>query len=457
MTTREATARTNGQSPNGDRVPIFAELGVHTTEKIRRSLYEDFLTQLSGTRAAKTYREMADNDATVGQVLLGMEMLLRRMSWSVEPGEETAEGDAAAAFVEECMDDMSHTWQDLISSVVTMLPYGWAWFELVYKRRMGEDGDPASKYDDGRVGWRKIAYRAQATALDFDTDPNGGVRGMWQQLPNGQRVFLPIEKSLLFRTTATRGATGRSVLRNAYRSWYFRKHGEESLMVGVRRNLAGIPKASIPARNVLAADATYTAVKDIVTRLHVDEQAGVVWFSDRDETGNPLYELELMTAGGTSEAIGAAIAATRMFAQDIAASLLASFAGLGRDAVGSRALADPLIDLFRTSLEATADMMQETLNRYAVPRLMRFNTFTTTPKLVHGELRERDLAAVGAFIKDTFGAGLPWLTGDPAADAATMREMREMAGLEPLDVDELPALSEMGDPLAGSVPVETDD
>lgn len=433
MTTRDQTRQTS----NGQRTPApFTEQGVQNTQKVATSVYSDFLPQLSGNKASKTYQEMADNDATIGAVLLAMETMLRRVSWTVEPGDETPESEAAALFVEECMGDMSHSWPDFISAVLSMLTFGWSWFEIVYKRRLGEEAEPRSQFDDGRVGWRKLAFRSQPTVIDFVTDEHGGVQGMWQSTGGGQRVFLPIEKSLLFRTTTTRGATGRSPLRTSYRSWFFKKLGEETLMIGVRRNLAGIPKATMPVEQMLAGGEPFDTIKQVVTRLHVDEQAGVTWFSDRDENGQLMYTLDLMESPGTSEAIGAAQGTVRMFAGDIATAMLAGFSNLGRDAVGSRALADPLIDLFRTALEATADMIQETLNRFAVPRLMALNTFGgELPRLVHGELREPDIASIGTFIKDTAGAGLPWLTGDPKADSATMREAREMAGFEPQDVD----------------------
>lgn len=55
----------------------------------RGQLYGDFLPQLTGTRAIRTYGEMANNDATVGSILFAVEMLLRRMTWEEEPWDDT--------------------------------------------------------------------------------------------------------------------------------------------------------------------------------------------------------------------------------------------------------------------------------------------------------------------------------------------------------------------------------
>ena len=58
--------------------------------------------------------------------------------------------------------------------------------------------------------------------------------------PSYKQVVIPMEKCLLFRTqTHKNNPEGRSILRNAYRSWYFKKRIEEIEGVGIERDLAG--------------------------------------------------------------------------------------------------------------------------------------------------------------------------------------------------------------------------
>jgi hypothetical protein len=57
----------------------------------------------------------------VGALLFAIDRLLRNLDWRVEPG-EGPEAEDAAKFVEECMEDMSHTWDDFISEILTMRP-----------------------------------------------------------------------------------------------------------------------------------------------------------------------------------------------------------------------------------------------------------------------------------------------------------------------------------------------
>ena len=42
-------------------------------------------------------------------------------------------------FIDGCLADMSHTWADFLAEVLSCLPYGWAYFETVYKLRKGPD------------------------------------------------------------------------------------------------------------------------------------------------------------------------------------------------------------------------------------------------------------------------------------------------------------------------------
>ena len=119
---------------------------------------EEFLPELSGIRGVKTYREMLDNDDTIGAIMFAIKMLIRQVKWHIEPGGDSAKDREAAEFVESCMDDMQNTWTDTISEILSFLAYGWSFHEIVYKRRMGKTKNrkTSSKYSDGLIGWQKI-------------------------------------------------------------------------------------------------------------------------------------------------------------------------------------------------------------------------------------------------------------------------------------------------------------
>ena len=395
--------------------PDLSELGSSGLKRHGGVIAEEFLKELQGSRGAKIYAEMRDNDPVIGAILFVVDMLLRGITWRVDPVDAAvAEDKSAAAFVASCMEDMSHTWSAFIGEVLTFLTYGWSFHEIVYKRRGGESDDPTkdSKYTDGKIGWRKIPLRAQTTLVQWDFDSAGGIQGMTQTaMPNYNRVTIPIERALLFRTTCNKNSPeGHSILRNAYRPWYFKKRIEEIEGIGIERDLAGLPFAAVPAAIMspsASADekAVYAAVKDIVINVRRNAQEGVVFPNLRDKDGNPLYEFKLLSTGGSRQFDTNAI--IQRFDQRIATTVLADFILLGSGKVGSYALSQDKTDLFTTALTAWLREIKDVLNLFAAPRLLTLNSMQGQVRFEYSELRERNLTDVALYVKELSAAGMP--------------------------------------------------
>lgn len=147
--------------------------------------YEEFLAELQGKKGIETYREMADNDDVVGAILFAIDMLIRGCSWDTQPGGNTPADEEAADFVWQCMNDMTETWIDTISEILSMLTYGWSAHEIIYKHRMGRKKDIRlnSKYNDGRIGWQKLPIRSQETLYRWEYDDNDNLLGLTQMPP----------------------------------------------------------------------------------------------------------------------------------------------------------------------------------------------------------------------------------------------------------------------------------
>lgn len=403
----------------------FDELG-RPSKNTGHQLYQDFIPAISGTRALKTYGEMASNDATVGAILFAIEMLLRRMTWTEQPAGDTPQDLEAADFLASCRQDMSHTWPDHLAAVCSMLPYGFAFFELVYRMRTPKDG---SRFADGRIGWRRFGFRPQETLARWAKDADGGLSGFVQQIA-GLTIEIPIEKGLLYQTRPGMGdPESRSILRTAYRSWWAKKRAEEIMLVGLERNLAGLPVLRIPAQSIISHDGLYERAKLMAQRLRQDEQMGVVWPSDRWEDGSEMYGIDTLKTPGAPgiDPIGV----VRMYSADIAASVLADFLSLGRDATGSRALADPKQEMFTQALGAWADGIEEVANRFAVPRLFALNDFRIDrlPQIKHGPVEKVDLGELGQFVLQLAQAGHDW--GFSREDDPIAGQVRQLAGFDP--------------------------
>jgi Mu-like prophage protein gp29 len=222
---------------------------------------DEFLPELRGKKAVRKYREMRDNDSTIGAVMYSVEQILRDVDLHVKPANDSDAAKREAKFVEEVLHDMDHTLDDHVAEALSFLSYGFAWFEVVYKRRVGPTAATEtgrSKFTDGRMGVRKIAIRAPWTISKFDVEERSGdVLGIQQDVGgynNDNRI--PVNKSLYYRTTSLNGdPSGRSILRNAYTSYEYLNNLQSIEAIAVERELAGIPVARIPSE-YLSGDAS---------------------------------------------------------------------------------------------------------------------------------------------------------------------------------------------------------
>lgn len=373
-------------------------------------VYEEFLHELRGKKGIETYKEMADNDDVVGAILYAIEMLIRQVSWSVEPGGATQKDRDAAEFVESCMNDMSDTWEDTISEILSFLTYGWSYHEIVYKRRMGRTKDErtCSKYDDGLIGWAKLPIRSQDTLYQWEYDDHDNLLGMTQLPPPDYGLFtIPIEKALLFRTKSRKNnPEGRSILRNAYRSWYFKRRMQEIEGIGVERDLAGLPVLYAPEGMDIWEDSEEmtkirASLETIVRNIRRDEMEGIVLPSG--------FKLELLSSGGKRQFDTNAIISR--YDTAIAITVLADFILLGHQNQGSWALSSDKTNLFSMAIGAYLDMICAVFNDKGIPRLIDingqiFSGMTDYPKMVHGDIEDVDMTQIGEFLKNMVGTGI---------------------------------------------------
>ncbi len=416
------------------------ELGTTGLKRSAGYVNEEFLPALRGRKAVQVFREMSENDPIVGSLLFAVDRLLRQLDWRVEPASHKPEDKQAAEFLESCMEDMSHTWDEFISEVLTMLPYGWAYHEVIYKKRMGpweKDPRKRSRYSDGKIGWRKIPIRSQETLQRWVFDDTGGVKGFIQLAPpKYETTFLPIDKSLLFRvSTIKNNPEGRSFLRNAYRPWYYKKRLEEIEGIGVERDLAGLPVAKVPHDYLSAAKGTdkhkmVEAFRKMVRSVRRDEQEGIVIPTQYDQdTKQPLFDFALLNSGGSRSFDTNAI--IQRYEQRILMTVLADFIMVGHEGTGSYALHTDKTGLFRASINSVSQAIADVLNRYAVPRLFAVNgmRLEELPQFVPGDVDPPDLNQLSSFMGQMAQAGVQWFP-DPELEkfirkAARLPEMDE--------------------------------
>ncbi len=393
------------------------ELGSSGLKKSGGYVLEEFIRAWQGQQKWRTIEEMKQDPIICG-VLLAIELSLRQVKCEVTPKDDTPAAADIAEFVEGALDDMSMTWADNLSEILTMLPYGFCWQEVVFKRRMGDNRDSgkASKYTDGKIGWRKWAIRSQDSLERWEFDDEGGLAGMWQYqwyTPGAMAtVLIPIEKSLLFRPSSHKNNPEPSgILRGAYEAYYYKHNISRIEAIGIERDLAGLPVAYMPAEYLSSSatssqQALFATMKEIVTNIRRDEQEGVIFPLAYDESGNKLFELTLLASGGQRSFNTDAIIAR--YDQRMAIAMLADFILLGHEQVGSYALSATKASLFKTALEAWLQAIADVINTHAIPRLLRLNgmDIMLAPSLGFGKVGEIQLTDITEFLKTVAGAGM---------------------------------------------------
>jgi hypothetical protein len=421
-----------------DTKDLCAEAGTSGLKQYSGYVQDELLSSLQGRSGAKIFREMADNDATIGSVLHIITQAMRKVAWRVEPPKTIPPGleaqvEQGVVFVEKQMEELDTPWEDVVAEAVTMLTYGFAPLEIVYRQTQ-----------EGLIGWNKLALRAQDTLLRWEMDENGNWTGMWQQDWSGRTVFLPKDKLLLFRTTKTKNnPEGRSILRNAYRAWYMKKKLESIEGIGIERDLAGIPVAKLPAKLIAAAQAgdanalmTYNSYKTMIRNLRQDEQMGVIIPSDMED-GKPLFDISLLSTGSRrSFDVGATI--TR-YMQEMSMSTATDFVLLGHGARGTQALATTKVDVFLDSVQGYLDTVGSTFSDQGVAQLWELNGWDqrTRPSIVPDNSNQVDLERLAPMLTALASLGMPlfpdtnlesWLREqaglpEPSPEAVQLREM----------------------------------
>ena len=397
---------------------------------------DEFLRELKGKKGVAKYREMRDNDPTVGAIMYAVEQVLRDVPRKVKPADNSDRAREMADFVEGIFEDMDHTLDDHISQAVSYISYGFSTFEVVYKRRGGtETNDPKkySKFNDGLIGVKKLAPRAQWTIERFDVDnKTSELKGLWQEVTyGGGGNYIPATKLLHYCSVTQNGdPSGRSALRNAYSAYTYLTKIQMIEAIAIERELHGVPVGRISAE-YLSPNATddQKAVRrdleNILRDLKMNEQGYAVLPSDVyvDQDGNPtnqrMVDIELITSDGNRNIdIDPVI---RRYQHDIARSVMAEFLMLGGGSTGSYALSKSKTDLFLRALESYINIIFDVLNKQLIERLWKLNAFDfdLMPKMVPGDIAPHDLKELGAYLRNLSGAGFDF-TNQPEVVQALM-------------------------------------
>ena len=291
----------------------LSEVGYNGLHISNSQILEEAKRELQFPTSVITYKQMT-YDSMVSAALNYFEQMMLKAKFTFKPHELADEEQKEyAKFMTECIGDMEHSWQDFIQEVSSMNTYGFCVNEIVLRKRLKSKG---SKYNDGKVGIRKLPVRSQDSIV-WDYDDNQNLVGLKQLIARvgtsgrvlltakGQEIKIPREKFLLFRLGKKKDSpVGEAPLRGCYYAWKYKAGVEEQEAIGLNRDLSGVPVAWIPPQ-MMSNDASpdmqsqYQMFQNIVRNVNNNQQAGMVLPLMYDENSKqPVFKFELLKNEG---------------------------------------------------------------------------------------------------------------------------------------------------------------
>jgi hypothetical protein len=297
---------------------------------------------------------------------------------------QVSEGSDARAseLVEASLHDMRDSFATKLQQMTSAMFFGFDIHEIVYKRR-----------PDGMVGWADWAMRRQETLERWETDKNGRVVGFTQRpAPDYKIRTIPLKKCIHTLADDSDGSPeGRGALRPMYRYWYMVTQFELLGAIALERFGTGMPVFS-REDHVDLTPAQESLLADIAAGVRQNEEAYVL--------EPPGIKFRFEPSPGVDAATY--LAFIQNFRTWMLTTALAQFVVFGTGDTGARALGDTMTSLFLKALTGFQDKLCDTINRQAIPQLMRYNGWGDMeefPTVSLPAVREYDLAALGGFAK----------------------------------------------------------
>jgi hypothetical protein len=189
----------------------------------------------------------------------------------------------------------------------------------------------------------------------------------------GSLIELPMENLVYYRIGAEGDNwEGTSLLRAAYKPWFFKDNLERIAVIKAEREAVGVPIAYPPESK---GDEQLDELEEILGGLRTNEQGYIIApgpHADNSEEGKG-WRIEILGTGAQSSAESKLHESLSYFTDKIAAAFVAEFMRLGQDGVGARATADVQQNPFLTAVEAFAGIVEDQLNDTIVQRFVALN------------------------------------------------------------------------------------
>ena len=407
----------------GAPVPgIGNELGSTVPSPFTSWVRREYNRDLYGIKGLRIYDRMRKSDGTVrGSLRLAKTPVLAGQ-WTMSPASQSSKDKMIANFVWMNLTQwMSTSWPQTLTEALLMLDFGYYIFEKVFAPGEHITNDPDAR---GKIVWQKLAPRHPMDVKEWFFDYEGGplsvdlwappvyIPGLQGGVFQGyeQWVNIPIDKLLVFSFDKEAGnIEGISLLRSAYKHWYYKDNLYKIDAIQKERHGIGVPVIQLPVgyspEDLANADA-------LGRNLRVNDRAHVVLPPNWELTfaelkGHPVNCIQSIEHHDTQ----------------IEKQILGQF-------LNPHEKTDEADQtLFLKATRFTADIVTDVYNSYAIPQLVDMNwAGVRYPRLTVKRIGEQEDWRTYSFaMRNYVGAGII------VPDEPLENQIREEMGLPPAD------------------------
>lgn len=320
----------------------------------------------SRANAIRQYEYMTNDDAAVDVSLRAAKMPILGSDFFIEPASSSAEDDLIREFIDDNLfNRLDCPWLFLLEDVLRFFEHGVTGFEKNFALREWAPNKPGANRKMYTM-LESIAPRPTPTLGKFWYDDYGRLSSIDQNALNAdgtlRRVNIPVDKLVIFSFNRKGGnLEGKSLLRTAYKHWYYKNNLYTIDGIQKERHGMGFPILTLPpnySKNDLEA------AKELVRNIRTNQEAGAVL-----PPGFILAFAEMK--GQPVDVIKSIDHHNGMIMMNIMVAFLLT--SVSESSSGGRASSASAQDMFIKSLRFVGNMICEIMNTYVIPQLVRYN------------------------------------------------------------------------------------
>jgi len=258
-------------------IPSLSEIGSSSPSPFTTFARMEYNRSLQGLIGLQKYDQMRRSDGTVRGTLRKVKTPVLAGRYYVEPylkmGNDTPTtiDQNVSSFVQcSLFDWMSTPWMQTLTEALLMCDFGYYMFEKVWEPRI-VDGQE-------RIVLKKLAPRHPMDVKEWYFDANGGPAAVafFNNVNDvlGEDIIIPIDKLLVFTFDKEAGnIEGISVLRSAYKHWYYKDMLYKIDAIQKERHGIGVPVIKLPPG---FSDSDKLAAENLGRNLRTNERAHIV-------------------------------------------------------------------------------------------------------------------------------------------------------------------------------------